>query len=374
MDSNFLSNNMDALADDEARNDIRKYFLTEALEGSEFNTIKRRNKFMGTVVSYGPEADVKQAQAQGRIIPVKARLDELQDSFLPFPIKGQFTQYEKQICFSCHATVYPRRAGTQENGDYLPVIGQRSSFYFANQSPDYFGRMRDLRYEYARTQVQGQYVATTEDYDSSYKNKGGQTQLGKYATMGLQPQKGIYNGTHMPKGTPVLNGYPKHGKTLLKAANPKYCTTKHNRKVYVLADYVDGLNGLAKAHFARFNQKLICSGIRTFDGQIAVRSEHVRKQKCKNMTVPSGGPMKCPSATPGKSDHGWGQAIDLTWLFHNRTSLREYKRTTNKPLWQWMAQTAPQHGWIHPDWASERAGTIYEAWHWEPKNKVIKKL
>ena len=84
--------------------------------------------------------------------------------------------------------------------------------------------------------------------------------------------------------------------------------------------------------------------------------------------------MKCPSATPGKSDHGWGQAIDLTWLFHNRTSLKAYKEATAKPLWQWMAKTAPQYGWIHPDWASERAGTIYEAWHWEPKNKVIKKL
>ena len=374
MDSNFLSNNIDALADDEARNDIRKYLLTEALESSEYNTIKRRNKFMGTVVSYGPEADIKQAQAEGRIVPVKARLDELQDGFLPFPKKGEFTEYEKQICFSCHATVYPRRAGAQENGDFLPVIGQRNAFYFANQSPDYFGRMRDLRYEYAKTQIQGEYVVTTEDYDSDYGKKSGQSQLGKYEKMGLKPQKGIYNGDYMAKGTPVSNGYPTHGGTILKAANPKYCTTKHGKKTYVLADYVDGLNGLAKAHFLHFNQKLICSGIRDFDGQIYVRAKNVREGKCANMTVSSGGKLGCPSARPGTSDHGWGQAIDLAWLFHNRKSRKEYDRTIAKPLWQWMNKNAPKYGWIHPDWASERKGSIYEAWHWEPSKKVIKKL
>lgn len=339
---------------------------------------------MGTVVSYGPEADAKKAQAQGRIVPIKARIDELQDNFLPFPEKGQFTEYQKQICFSCHATVYPRRAGSQENGDFLPVIGQRNSFYFADQSPDYFGRMRDLRYEYARRQIQGTYVVTSEDYDSSYNGTQSQTQLEKYEAQGLRPSTAEYHGEYMPKGTPVINGYPKHGSVLLRAVNPKYCTTKHGGKVYLLADYVDGptanFNGLVKQYFLDHGEKFLCSGIRSFDGQISVRKRDVKNGTCRSMTVKFGG--KCRTARPGTSPHGWGKAVDIVGLYHsspkkdkngNVIDASSFNKAVKKPKYLWLKQNGPKYNWHNPAWAVNVKGTP-EAWHWEPTSTVLKNV
>lgn len=63
------------------------------------------------------------------------------------------------------------------------------------------------------------------------------------------------------------------------------------------------------------------------------------------------------AATPGKSNHGWGTAID----FGSRVNIEgsdEYK---------WMKENAPEYGWLHPKWAED--GNPYngqqEPWHWE---------
>lgn len=60
------------------------------------------------------------------------------------------------------------------------------------------------------------------------------------------------------------------------------------------------------------------------------------------------------AATPGRSQHGWGLAVDLCGGVQSFDS----------PAHLWLAQNAPAFGWVHPEWA-QRGGSKPEPWHWE---------
>ena len=60
------------------------------------------------------------------------------------------------------------------------------------------------------------------------------------------------------------------------------------------------------------------------------------------------------AATPGRSQHGWGLAVDLCG---------GVERFDSAPF-LWLKANAPTYGFIHPDWA-EQGGSKPEAWHWE---------
>jgi hypothetical protein len=60
------------------------------------------------------------------------------------------------------------------------------------------------------------------------------------------------------------------------------------------------------------------------------------------------------AATPGRSQHGLGLAVDLCGGVEDFGS----------PAHLWMTQNAPLYGWFHPDWA-EPTGALPEPWHWE---------
>jgi len=60
------------------------------------------------------------------------------------------------------------------------------------------------------------------------------------------------------------------------------------------------------------------------------------------------------AATPGRSQHGLGLAVDLCGGVQNFAS----------PAHLWMKQNAPLYGWFHPAWA-EPTGVMPEPWHWE---------
>ena len=60
------------------------------------------------------------------------------------------------------------------------------------------------------------------------------------------------------------------------------------------------------------------------------------------------------AATPGRSEHGYGRALDLCGGIQNFGSSAHL----------WMKQNAPLYGWFHPAWA-EPAGSLPEPWHWE---------
>jgi len=60
------------------------------------------------------------------------------------------------------------------------------------------------------------------------------------------------------------------------------------------------------------------------------------------------------AATPGRSQHGWGLAVDLCG------GVQQFGAAAH----QWMKARAPQFGFVHPDWA-EPDGSRPEPWHWE---------
>jgi hypothetical protein len=60
------------------------------------------------------------------------------------------------------------------------------------------------------------------------------------------------------------------------------------------------------------------------------------------------------AATPGRSEHGMGRAVDLCGGINS----------FGTPAHLWMKQNAPLYGWFHPDWA-EPSGSLPEPWPWE---------
>lgn len=64
------------------------------------------------------------------------------------------------------------------------------------------------------------------------------------------------------------------------------------------------------------------------------------------------------AATPGKSNHGWGLAVDLGGGINRFGTVQH----------EWMRSNAPRFGWVHPSWARQ-SGSLPEAWHWEYKGR-----
>jgi LAS superfamily LD-carboxypeptidase LdcB len=63
-----------------------------------------------------------------------------------------------------------------------------------------------------------------------------------------------------------------------------------------------------------------------------------------------------PVAPAGRSNHGWGRAVD----FANRYSVL----SCYDDEFHWLKNNAHRFGWVHPDWA--RCGKAsQEPWHWE---------
>jgi D-alanyl-D-alanine carboxypeptidase len=60
------------------------------------------------------------------------------------------------------------------------------------------------------------------------------------------------------------------------------------------------------------------------------------------------------AATPGKSNHGWGLAIDLCGI-----------ETRDSSVMAWLEDNGPTFGWENPPWARRGGSGPYEPWHWE---------
>ena len=71
-------------------------------------------------------------------------------------------------------------------------------------------------------------------------------------------------------------------------------------------------------------------------------------------------------ATPGRSIHGWGLAMDFTVLTGNSSKYSRYTRDQlyDTEEYRWLANNAWKYGWGHPTWA-QRGGSKPEPWHWE---------
>jgi hypothetical protein len=65
------------------------------------------------------------------------------------------------------------------------------------------------------------------------------------------------------------------------------------------------------------------------------------------------------AATPGKSNHGWGLAIDMC------------APETTGAAWKWMKDNGATYGWANPNWALRGGSGPTEAWHWEYTRAVL---
>ena len=204
---------------------------------------------------------------------------------------------------------------------------------------------------------------------------------------GVTPATGVYNGDEkisgLTKGTKVMNGFPTHGATILALPDTDYWQASDSLG-YLIKDYLNyawkpgmkgaNFNGLARAWVNKFGQKLQCGGFRSFRGQKSVRDTAIKAGKCESHTSAYGGP--CRSARTGQSPHGWGQAIDISILFHSKrsgnTAPKDEDRAFNSIEYQWLKANAPKYGFYHPPFAKNRGkGGTPEAWHWEVKNPVV---
>jgi hypothetical protein len=103
-------------------------------------------------------------------------------------------------------------------------------------------------------------------------------------------------------------------------------------------DAAAALEDLNSAFRATFGRNLeVTDGYRSYSEQVAVAATR-------------GG----LAAVPGTSNHGWGQAVDLSGGIES-FGTAEYN---------WMAANAGAYGWEHPFWA-EPGGSKPEPWHWE---------
>jgi LAS superfamily LD-carboxypeptidase LdcB len=104
------------------------------------------------------------------------------------------------------------------------------------------------------------------------------------------------------------------------------------------ADAAYAFNSMATEYAATYGAPLcVNDSYRSFDGQVAVAAEK---------------PML--AAHPGRSNHGWGIAVDLCGGVES----------FGTPAHKWMDDNAMLFGWFHPPWA-EPTGSKPEAWHWE---------
>jgi len=68
------------------------------------------------------------------------------------------------------------------------------------------------------------------------------------------------------------------------------------------------------------------------------------------------------AAEPGKSNHGWGTAIDLPDYRQGGVGL-DWNYGT--PKYEWMKANAPAYGWVNPPWAQQGGKGPHEPWHFE---------
>lgn len=154
------------------------------------------------------------------------------------------------------------------------------------------------------------------------------------------------------------------------------------RNGYMPSDRLMTINGCTLERDAAYTFSLMYEaaekdGIRLRPGS-CYRSFHVQQRayerRCPMTDVPvygdspvSGGKVQTgtkkvrvcsgpPTAPGGRSNHGWGRAIDFS---DGRGAI-----SCRDDEFRWLQQNAHRWGWVHPRWA-HCGSEMEEAWHWE---------
>ncbi|MFJ3405623.1 D-alanyl-D-alanine carboxypeptidase family protein [Promicromonospora sp. NPDC090134] len=105
----------------------------------------------------------------------------------------------------------------------------------------------------------------------------------------------------------------------------------------VRADAAVALARLNQAYTEQFGEALcLTDGYRSYAQQVTAKAE-----------------KPTLTATPGRSNHGWGLAVDIC------------ADSYAGERWDWLKANGPEHGWDNPSWAQAGGSGPYEPWHWE---------
>jgi len=109
------------------------------------------------------------------------------------------------------------------------------------------------------------------------------------------------------------------------------------------------LNYFAKSQFAGKQVLSITDGYRDIEEQ------RVLKARLGNQ-----------AATPGRSNHGWGVAVDFWWGLPTDLRKQEKYRQIGftHPMYKWFFENAWRYGWYNPAALRDNAN-LDEWWHWE---------
>lgn len=116
----------------------------------------------------------------------------------------------------------------------------------------------------------------------------------------------------------------------------------HKLRPYAAASFIE-MNKAYKAHFGK--DICITDSYRPYHVQVSLKRRKPRL-----------------AATPGKSNHGWGNATDLCGGINS----------FGTPQHKWMRANGERFGWRHPKWAQIN-GSKPEAWHFEFIDTLKKK-
>lgn len=119
-----------------------------------------------------------------------------------------------------------------------------------------------------------------------------------------------------------------------------------------------GMEALNNAYRAQFGRNIVFSGAyRTYARQETMfKSRYTTTPIAGTSTKTWQGltwylrPGEAMAATPGTSNHGWGEAVDFSGGIQLRNSAQHL----------WTKANAPAYGWLLPAWA-----TTIEPWHFE---------
>ncbi|GAB2489797.1 hypothetical protein GCM10027063_33860 [Promicromonospora xylanilytica] len=105
----------------------------------------------------------------------------------------------------------------------------------------------------------------------------------------------------------------------------------------IRADAAVALARLNQEYTERFGEPMcLTDGYRSYAQQVTAKAE-----------------KPTLTATPGRSNHGWGLAVDIC------------ADSYAGERWDWLKAHAPEHGWDNPQWAQSGGSGPYEPWHWE---------
>ena len=350
-----FSSLFDALSDKKARFLAEKQIVNDLIFDFYFNRLEGKNNFEAVVISGGPSGDATQRveSAGGDLIAIKVRPLDIQDLALPDPCSEACQEAGESYLsylFALHPTAYST-PNTDGGVSVAPGFGSIVECYFEDRK-----NFRQLRYRPQGPESEGNYKFACSEAGTIVGNFFGASILGDIETNQLE---GIYVGNKVQefKNKPVKNGsLPSE---LLKM------TTRAENNVQLLADAADDFDRLAAAFEKDFGQKIsLSSGYRNLKDQITTKQRKIDEDKSSQ------------AATPGKSKHGFGIAIDINTTYEEVTGFKS-------KIYKWMSENAHKYNWEHPPWARDghdyRSGDIKtdgagkpvkrskndEAWHWE---------